>query len=536
MELAVHFNDRLPRLAWLATVDQQDATVIVRCGQWVETGANFFVEGAWAGDFAAGALDQTECVFGSGAVIRSDSVVFVPSLATTDYLYYRHESGHVILSNSLPLLLASTGDELNPACDRYGAINRSILRGFKDQVAEIPTRQGSIQRLIHQNLRIDRGSLSLEPKREPPRFTSFSEYRAYLRAASGALLSNARSEARRRPLFIASTQSRGYDTTAINAITCEVGIDAVFTIATAKPTGSFSVEGSESSSDDGTEICGSLGLANIVRLDRSEFFTAADDERLLLATLDDNADANFIPICRRLPEHPSLLLTGTLGEIWYPERIYTEWREPNSGAHLARWDLGTHGLIELRLKYGFVQAPIVYLGARNRDDIFRLSDSAEMAPWHVEGRYNRPLPRRIAEEAGVPREAFGQRKMATVVEFPSPQIPWSAELRAGYYAFLRRNKLITPFGWSLLPLVHSWNTAAIFASPTKHRALYYAQRLLIRFGRRDTRLPQLGRALDGRLFCFAANTRVTDYVHALESSPAPSATGSAPKRISAAGT
>ena len=276
-------------------------------------------------------------------------------------------------------------------------------------------------------------------------------------------------------------------------------------------------------------------MTNVVRLDRNECSRASNDERLLLATLDDNADANFIPLCRRLPERPSLLFTGTLGEIWYPERIYSEWREPNSGAHLARWDLGTHGITELRLKYGFVQAPIVYLGARNRDDIFRLSDSTEMAPWHVDGKYNRPLPRRIAEEAGVPRAAFGQRKMATVVEFPSPQIPCGEALREEYYAFLRRNRLLTRFGWWLLPLVHSWNTATIFASPRQHRPLYYVQRLLIRFGRRDTRLPQLGRSLDGRVFCFAANTCVAEYAYALDSPATSSKAGSARGRTSTVG-
>ena len=34
-----------------------------------------------------------------------------------------------------------------------------------------------------------------------------------------------------------------------------------------------------------------------------------------------------------------------------------------------------------------------------------------MRPWSVGGGYDRPIPRRIAEEAGVPRQHFGQRKM-----------------------------------------------------------------------------------------------------------------------------
>ena len=38
--------------------------------------------------------------------------------------------------------------------------------------------------------------------------------------------------------------------------------------------------------------------------------------------------------------------------------------------------------------------------------------SDDMAPYRVGGRYDRPIARRMVEEAGVPREAFGQRKRA----------------------------------------------------------------------------------------------------------------------------
>jgi len=39
--------------------------------------------------------------------------------------------------------------------------------------------------------------------------------------------------------------------------------------------------------------------------------------------------------------------------------------------------------------------------------------SEEMQPWSIGGDYDKPFPRRIAEEMGVPRELFGQRKMAS---------------------------------------------------------------------------------------------------------------------------
>src|SRR4051794_2784657 len=101
MRLAVHYNEHLPPLAWLAELDP-DFGVTVQCGRWVETGPHFIVEGAWAGEFPSGELDSGECVFGSGLVIKDGSVYFVPSVATTDYLYWRETPrDRVVVSNSL---------------------------------------------------------------------------------------------------------------------------------------------------------------------------------------------------------------------------------------------------------------------------------------------------------------------------------------------------------------------------------------------------------------------------------------------------
>ena len=39
--------------------------------------------------------------------------------------------------------------------------------------------------------------------------------------------------------------------------------------------------------------------------------------------------------------------------------------------------------------------------------------SDEMKEWSVGGEYDRPIPRRIVEEAGIARESFGMKKMAS---------------------------------------------------------------------------------------------------------------------------
>lgn len=45
----------------------------------------------------------------------------------------------------------------------------------------------------------------------------------------------------------------------------------------------------------------------------------------------------------------------------------------------------------------------------------KIAKSEAMRPWRLNTEYDRPIPRRIAEEAGVPRELFGQKKQAAAM-------------------------------------------------------------------------------------------------------------------------
>lgn len=64
-----------------------------------------------------------------------------------------------------------------------------------------------------------------------------------------------------------------------------------------------------------------------------------------------------------------------------------------------------------------------------RKSIARISLSDEMSPWRLGTTYDRPIPRRIVEEAGVEREAFGQHKKAILVHRTEPVHP---DLREKY--------------------------------------------------------------------------------------------------------
>ena len=299
-------NGLLPQLAWVADVDRTHGLVTLVHGPRVEVREHFFIEGVWDGPFQLGEFGTTDCVFGSGGLLTEDSIRFVPSAATTDYLFYDEDGEHVTVSNSLPLLLAYTRDRLDPRCPDYPAICHSILHGIHDYRRDIPTTGGTVRRLMYRNLDVSREKISESEKRMPPRFTSFAEYRDYLRDRYAQIAANARDGARTWPLQIVSTQSKGYDSTAVNTLARASGIDKVFTVSTAKSKRSLAHQEEENlPDDDGGEICATLGLP-CIRLNRRAFAEGFDQEYLYYCALHHNQDANLTDIRKhRLDGQPA---------------------------------------------------------------------------------------------------------------------------------------------------------------------------------------------------------------------------------------
>ena len=122
MKLKAVANSSFPKLAWVAEVNRNDGTVALHHGPSVEVRRNFFVEGVWDGPFQNGDFGETDCVFGTGGILNEESIRFVTSAATTDFLYYDDKGAQVTVSNSLPLLLAYVRDSLDPHCPDYPSI------------------------------------------------------------------------------------------------------------------------------------------------------------------------------------------------------------------------------------------------------------------------------------------------------------------------------------------------------------------------------------------------------------------------------
>ena len=144
----------------------------------------------------------------------------------------------------------------------YDKINQSIKRGIERYIETVPTRRGEVRRLMYHNLVVKNGMVRKEAKPLPPKFCSYEQYRNYLTAAIAGMGKNAKSNARVIPLRILSTQSRGYDTTAINAVARDHGLDLALSIGEVKERDQIFKPTAEkhNQSDSGEDIARCLGI------------------------------------------------------------------------------------------------------------------------------------------------------------------------------------------------------------------------------------------------------------------------------------
>ena len=69
------------------------------------------------------------------------------------------------------------------------------------------------------------------------------------------------------------------------------------------------------------------------------------------------------------------------------------------------------------MRVGFVHLPVPSIGGGRGRELSIISRSPQMKAWSLGPAYDRPIPRRIAEEAGIPRTWFGQHKKAAGARF-----------------------------------------------------------------------------------------------------------------------
>jgi hypothetical protein len=381
-----------PPLAWLARCGEPGAPVTIFHGSRVETAGKWFCEATWAGEYEAGGFDQTDIVAGSGGRLRGGEVIFVSPGSTVDRLHsLETEGGGAWISNSLPCLLAGANATIDPSYAWYFRDLRTIVRGIDKYKRFLASSAGPVQLTYFDNLVWDGRLLRLQAKPNAERdFSTFARYRAFLDSSMRALAENAAAAARKYPYELLSTASSGYDSVTVTTLAMQAGCQQVICIE-------------RNGQDSGEPLCKHLGLTPIV-VPFDAWRSSTLPEVPFFAADADGGDIFFKGVEPQI--HGKVLLTGFHGDkMWAKD---TEDLSP----HIHRGDQSGLSLTEYRLAAGFLHCPVPFWGVRQISDVNAISNAPEMKPWDVPGRYSRPICRRIAEEAGVPRELFGVKKRA----------------------------------------------------------------------------------------------------------------------------
>lgn len=393
--------DDWPPLAWLARCSRRERRVLVLHGRRIEVGDGFACEAVWPGEFDAGDFDRAAVVAGSGVRVRVGEVVFVPATSTVDRLYSVERPDGPLVSNSLPCLLSAIAGRPLLGYRSYDRDLDSIGQGLDRYRRTIPMTTGPVRLTYFHNLVW--GGEGLAERDKPPRpqgLADFHAYRAFVSDTLAGIAANMTHASRRGAFRWLGTLSSGYDSATATTLGAEVGCEQAICFDRSR----------RGEPDSGAPIARALGLEPF-ELERATWRRKAVEFDLapevpFLAAVPNGEQAPFSAAREHLGGR--VLLTGFQGGATWG------YRERPPTAQVGRRDTSGVGLTEFRLVAGFIHCPPAFWTSREPEDVLAITRSEEMRPWVIGDSYQAPISRRIVEEAGVPREAFGQRKQAGV--------------------------------------------------------------------------------------------------------------------------
>ncbi|MDP2275501.1 MAG: hypothetical protein Q8K32_32435 [Archangium sp.] len=428
--VSVRRDESLPKLAWYAVVDRRAGTCEVECGRFVEIDPSatpqWVAAGMWDGDFAKGDFHKSEHVYGSGLRVDGDDVVVVPAHSTVDRCVYARD-GHVWhVSNSLVVLLGRMGARLDEEVDhrRWGESMCLGVFNYLRQFSVVHPRLSVMHQLIFEALHIGPdGTASFRFHDKPHEFRDFTDYRGQLNGALTSLWKNATDSRRARPMRAVGSASRGYDSGTVLAMVQPIVATPMISWTAQKsntrvPELVQKLMKTNLSDDDGSEVAARLGATpRYLNLDFSKI--SAEMEAWCWATAQISPELAFHALLTEADSHdvPTIFFAGHAGDgVW--ELGLSEIMQTGQ---IIRGAQSGYALIEARARYGVVECSAPYLFSRSVGAIHRVSGLPEMSHWQLKNGYDRPICRRILEEAGVRREAFGWGKKAVAHDQESPQ-------------------------------------------------------------------------------------------------------------------
>ncbi len=413
----------LPKLAWCAQLARESGIARIFHGPWVETRDAAFVEGAWSGAFELGEIDRARFNVGSGGVLRAGRAVFCAQTDLIERLYSVRVGAAIFLSNSLVFLLAMTGDEPDPCFPFYYHELRAQIRdGIQRKRTTLRTRRR--QRVeLHAHCQLAIGpDLRAERIEKPafPRPASFAEYVTLLEGVLAEVLANAASPHRRERRYAGlATVSGGYDSNALAVLLARLGVREALTFFDGTP-----------GNDSGADVARQLGMT-VHEYARSGFRTTPGVDEAEFCAGPRGPDVVLGPSEPVLVG--KLLVTGRYGDVVFgldPAKRLSDLRTTRAS------EVAGTSLLEFRLRVGFLNFNPLYVAGLHVAALHAISHSPEMAPWRLGGAYDRPIPRRLLEEAGIPRARFGVRKAASAAIHLRSPADLSPAGRADFESYL----------------------------------------------------------------------------------------------------
>ncbi len=452
-------------MAWVARVDPASACVHVWAGERVEWGQTWLVEGVWEGLFSEHAFHTSDTFFGSGMVVRGQGVVFCASSALVDRLFVAQEEGGVCeVSNSLVALLAHRGALLDANHD-YHAESHAVLQGlgaYNRMFHVLDTQAVCWMQVYGENAVWENGVLHFETREKKRAFQNYTTYAQHLAGVLEGVQRNAMDTHRRCSMGFYSTVSSGYDSAAVTAFVAKMPGLKVYTCAQSNTPVPHWV--ARRFSDDGTPVAQALGLG-VRRLQPASLISAEDEMWFLAGNCADH-ESIFHSLAKDVRESGDV---GVLFSGYHGDKV---WDKHLSEAYVSRrvlrGDASGLALGEVRLWAGFVHVAVPFIGAREVQGLVCVARSEAMKPFSVGTHYDRPIPRRVCEEAGVPRHVFGVRKKA-VARYVC--LPHHKSLRAQVLGVLARKHQHAP-----------WVLRAVMAA---NQAVFRVRRLWVRVWMRN---------------------------------------------------
>lgn len=434
-------NKNLPQLGWLAEIESyQGGKVIVTHGSSVECHDQWLVEGVWDDNFEKGNFHKSENFFGSGLKIEGDTIFFVPSSALTDRLWVAKEMDKLTVSNSLSLILGAIEATLDINHD-YSKECLPFVNGFTKYDKKFKVSHSRIEhiyQLFFENMILTNSRLEFKERTQSHQFNNFDQYYNSIMQILDKLKHNYTSKKRKTKMSALTTISQGYDSTAVSSMVKEIGVTECFTGQYLdRP---FMLNRLQKRiKDNGTPAAKDLGL-NLKYMDHERASVSEDELYFLAIPCPKNSsyscfELSFHSLASFIEKKKNViaLFTGSNGDhIWSVKPKFFS-------NDMTRQDISGLPLSEIRLKSGFINVVIPFIFARYLTDIVKISNSAEMNPWRLYNEYDRPIPRRIAEEAGVKRNHFGMRKTFVADRY---YLPVNSRLRKQFLNYLSEKKSI----------------------------------------------------------------------------------------------